>query len=40
MFGEQENCLFHNEIVFVMNGNIVEGNPCINRGSKSLEITI
>ena len=40
MFGEHENCLFQNEKNVVLNENSVEGKPCINKESKSLEITI
>ena len=40
MFGEHENCLFQNENNVVLNGNSVEGKPCINRESKSLDLTI
>ena len=40
MFEEHENCLFQNEKNVVMNGNIFDGKPCINRESKSLDITI
>ena len=40
MFGEHENCLFQNENNVVLNENSVEGKPCINRESKSLELTI
>ena len=39
MFGEHENCLFHNEKNVVLNENSVEGKPCINRESKILEIS-
>ena len=40
MFVEHENCLFQNENNVVLNENSVEGKPCINRESKSLELTI
>ena len=40
MFKEHEKCLFQNEKNVVMNKNSVEGKPCINRESKSLELEI
>ena len=40
MFGEHEKCLLQNKNNVVLNENSVEGKPCINRESKSLEITI
>ena len=40
MFEEHDNCLFENENYVVLNENSVEGKPCINRESKSLEIKI
>ena len=40
MFGDHENCLFHNENNVVLNENIVEGKPGINIESKILELTI
>ena len=40
MFGEHENYLFQNENNVVLNENSVERKPCINRESKSLELTI
>ena len=40
MFGEHENFLFHNENNVVLNENIVEVKPYLNRESKSLELKI
>ena len=36
MFREHEHCLFKNENNVVLNGNIVEGKPCINRKTITL----
>ena len=40
MFEEHEQCLFQKEKNVVLNENRVEGKPCINIESKSLELTI
>ena len=40
MFEEHESCLFQNENNVVLNENSVEGKPCINIESDSLELTI
>ena len=40
MFGEHENGLLQNEKNNVLNENSVEVKPCINRESKSLDLTI
>ena len=40
MFGEHKNCLFQHKNNVVLNKNSVEGKPCINRESKSDELTI
>ena len=40
MFEEHENCLLQNENNVVLNEKSVEGKPCINRESNSLELTI
>ena len=40
MLEKHENCLFRNENNVVLNEKSVEGKPCMNRESKSLEILI
>ena len=40
MFEKHEKCLFQNENNVVLNENSVEEKLCINRESKSLELTI
>ena len=40
MFEKHENCLFQNENNVVLNENCVEGKPCVNIESKSLELKI